>query len=96
MVASRAYGLGITVNGLPMQPSGLGPPEAIEDCEAVRADPDAYCTITAHWWLDMDDPANAALLGVPVTVTLVGGDVFGGPAVGSPIDMSLQVRLEKK
>ena len=31
----------------------------------------------------MDDPANAALLGVPITVTLVGGDISGGPAVGS-------------
>jgi hypothetical protein len=30
----------------------------------------------------MDDPANAALLGVPTTVALVGGDDFGGPAVG--------------
>ena len=44
----------------------------------------------------MDDPANAALLGVPITVTLVGGDPSGGPAVGNPVDMSLRVRLEKK
>jgi hypothetical protein len=24
------------------------------------------CTVTAQWWLDMDDPANAALLKVPL------------------------------
>ena len=95
-VASRAYALGTSVNGLPMQPSGFGSAEAVEDCGAVRADPDAFCTVTAHWWLDMDDPANAALLGVPITITLVGGDLTGGPAVGSAVDMSLRVRLDKK
>src|SRR2546426_2803913 len=96
IVASRAYALAITLNGLQMHPSGLGPAEAVEDCGAVRADPDAFCTVTGHWWLDMDDPANAALLGVPITVTLAGGDLVGGPAVGSPVDVSLRVRLEAK
>ena len=96
VVASRAYALAISVNGLQMHPSGLGPAEAVEDCGAVRADPDASCTVTGHWWLDMDDPADAALLGVPITVTLAGGDLVGGPAVGKPVDMSLQVRLDKK
>jgi len=95
---SREYDLGISVNGLSMQPGLLGPgsPEADEDCGVLRSDPDRTCTVTGHWWLDMDDPANAALLGVPITVTLVGGDISGGPAVGAPIDMSLRVRLEKK
>src|SRR5437870_1879931 len=88
LVASRAYALAISVNGLQMHPSGLGPAEAVEDCGAVRADPDASCTVTGHWWLDMDDPADAALLGVPITVTLAGGDLVGGPAVGKPVDMS--------
>ena len=68
-----------------------------EDCGLTRSDPDRKCTAVGHWWLDMDDPANAALLGVPITVTLVGGDPSGGPAVGGdPVDMSLRVRLEKK
>jgi hypothetical protein len=94
----REYDLGISVNGLSMHPSTYGPgtPEASEDCGVLRSDPDRTCTVTGHWWLDMDDAANAALLGVPITVTLVGGDPSGGPAVGALIDMSLRVRLEKK
>jgi hypothetical protein len=96
---SREYDLGISVNGLAMQPAsaaGPGNPEADEDCGFLRSDPDRTCTVTGHWWLDMDDPANAALLGVPITVILVGGDVSGGLAVGQPVDVSLRVRLEKK
>ncbi len=67
---SREYDLGISVNGLAMQPSSFGPgsPEATEDCGILRSDPDRVCTVIGHWWLDMDDPANAALLGVPITV----------------------------
>jgi hypothetical protein len=96
---SREYDLGISVNGLSMQPAsaaGPGNPEADEDCGFLRSDPDRTCTVVGHWWLDMDDPANAALLGVPITVTLVGGDVSGGSAVGTAVDISLRVRLEKK
>jgi hypothetical protein len=96
---SREYDLGISVNGLfGMAPRGVpGSSEATEDCGVFRSDPDRTCTVTGHWWLDMDDPANAALLGVPITVTLVGGDPSGGVAVGVvPVDISLRVRLEKK
>lgn len=84
------YSLGISVNGLEMQPAtDPGNTEVTEDCGSTSGG----CTVTAHWWLDMDDPSNAALLGVPITVTLAGGD----RAIGSPsIDMSLRVRLEKK
>jgi len=98
VVIPRAFALGISVNGLRMQPgfSVPGQEEVVEDCGVFRADPDGFCAVTAHWWLDMDDPANAALLGVPITVTLKGGDLFGGPAVGDPADMSLRVRLQKK
>jgi hypothetical protein len=95
----REYDLGISVNGLSMQPASLagpGNPEADEDCGVFRTDPDRTCTVVGHWWLDMDDPANAALLGVPITVTLAGGDVSGGLAVGSAVEISLRVRLEKK
>jgi hypothetical protein len=95
---SREYDLGISVNGVSMQPAspaGPGNPEADEDCGVFRADPDRTCTVLGHWWLDMDDPANVALLGVPITVTLVGGDVSGN-AAGAPVEISLRVRLEKK
>ena len=97
-VVPREYDLGISVNGLSMHPSthGAGNADVAEDCGVFRSDPDRECTAVGHWWLDMDDPANAALLGVPITVTLFGGDPSGGPAVGTVVNMSLQVRLEKK
>ena len=96
---SREYDLGISVNGLAMNPSlsfGPGSRDATEDCGELRSDPDRKCTVVGHWWLDMDDPANVALLGVPITVTLVGGEPFGSSAVGVPVDMSLRVELKKK
>jgi hypothetical protein len=98
-VVSREFWLAVSVNGLAMHPGvTLGPasPEAIEDCGSIRPDPDRKCTDVGHWWLDMDDPANSPLIGVPITVTLVGGDAVGGAAVGSPVDVSLDVRLDKK
>ncbi len=98
-LVSREYDLGISVNGIAMHPSvtsGPGSPDAAEDCGVFRSDPDRRCMVVGHWWLDMDDPANAALLGVPIAVTLVGGDASGGPAVGAAVEMSLRVRLEKK
>ena len=92
----RAYALGMSVNGIPMQPHSFGSTEAVEDCGSVRVDPDGFCTVSGQWWLDMDDPANAALLGVPITVTLIGGDLSGGPAVGNFVDISLRVLLQVK
>jgi hypothetical protein len=93
-LTSRAYVLDIEVNGLPMQPDGIGFTEMIEDCGLGRA-PDQNCTVLGHWWLDLDDPANAALIDVPITVTLTGGDYLGSAAVGSQVDVSLRVRLEE-
>ncbi len=55
---------------------------------------DFTCYVTAHWWLDMDDPANAALIGVPITVVLRGGEELGNPPC--IVGMNLKVRLEKK
>jgi hypothetical protein len=99
-LVSREFDLGISVNGLSMNPShdfGPGSPNATEDCGEARSDPDRTCTVIGHWWLDMDDPANAALIGVPITVTLVGDEALGGPAAGNElVDMSLRVRVEKK
>jgi hypothetical protein len=100
---SRVFALGVSVNGLPMQPAAApGLFEAISDCGGYTDSPTGdtvntrACTVTGQWWLDMDDPANVALLGVPITVTLVGGDLTGGPEVGAPVDMSLRVRQVKK
>lgn len=98
----RVFSLGVNVNGLPMQPSAApNIDEVITDCGAFAdsgADTSniAACTVSGHWWLDMEDPANAALLGAPLTVTLVGGDLLAGPEVGAPVDMSLRVRVIKK
>ena len=85
-----------TANGLGMQP-GMMPtfaPEVVEFCDPNGVLNGGMCTVVGHWWLDMDDPANAALLGVPITVTLLGGAQGGGG--GGPVDMLLHVRLEKK
>jgi hypothetical protein len=99
----RVFALGVSVNGLPMQPAAApGSYEAISDCGGYTDSPTGdtvntrACTVTAHWWLDMDDPANVTLLNVPITVTLVGGDLIGGPEVGAPVDFSLRVRQVKK
>lgn len=98
MGMGRYFALGISVNGAYyMQPdSGVhGPPpgpEVVELCDSDEGP--GMCAVVGHWWLDLDDPANAALLGVPLTVTLVGGDLVG--VGGGPVDMSLRVRPEKK
>jgi len=99
----RVFSLGASVNGLPMQPAAApGSFEVITDCGGYTDSPTGdtintrACTVTGQWWLDMDDPANAALIGVPITVTLTGGDLLGGPEVGAPVDMSLRVRQVKK
>jgi hypothetical protein len=67
------------------------------DCGIFQSElGDTACTVTGHWWLDMDDPANAALLGAPLTVTLVSGDPYKSGPVGGPLFMSLHVSLGKK
>jgi hypothetical protein len=47
----------------------------------------------ARW---LANSCEGVLLGVPITVTLVGGDLSAGPEVGAPVDMSLRVRFEKE
>jgi hypothetical protein len=91
---SRLLALGINVNGLRMQPSDSVNNITTEVVSPVCTVPGPPCTVVGQWWLDMDDPANAALLGVPITVTLLGGEYYGGG--GQIVDMSLRVRLEKK
>lgn len=98
LLVSREYDLGASVNGLTMQPppGNNGGRDTAEDCGAFRSDPDRLCAVTGQWWVDMDDPAYAALIGVPITVTMIAGDAAGGPAVGTCVNTSLRVRLEKK
>jgi len=92
---TRILALGVNVNGLPMQPSDPVNHITNEVVSPVcTAMPPTPCTVVGQWWLDMDDPANAALLGVPITVMLIGGNYYGGG--GSAVDMSLRIRLEKK
>ena len=91
----RILALGINVNGLRMQPSddvnNISTEVFSPRCQAIGDPP---CTVVGHWWVDMDDPAYAELLGVPVTVTLIGGN-YSGPGF-QVVDMSLRVRLQKK
>jgi hypothetical protein len=100
MGMGKYFALGISVNGARMQPdNGAGIPGAmpgvVQFCDSDEGMLNGgMCAVVGHWWLDLDDPANTALLGVPLTVTLVGGDYAG--AGGGPVDMSLRVRLEKK
>jgi hypothetical protein len=85
--------LSAAVNGVLMEPHA-SPFGAAVDCGGSGLGPVvAACTVTGSWWLDMD--ANPALVGVPLAVTLSGGDL-GGPGVGSPVDVTLSVRVEKK
>ncbi len=86
-MTTESTGLGgpyvyVTANGLPMRPVGGFPVDYV--C------PSTPCAVAA--WLDMDDPANAALIGVPITVTLSAWNSLPG----GTFDMSLVVRLEKK
>jgi len=94
--------LGISVNGAQMEPLGawLGVPPGpavVQFCDSDEGWLNGgMCTVVGHWWLDLDDPANAALRGVPLTVTLFGGDAAGVGGGGGGNTMSLRVRLEKK
>jgi hypothetical protein len=87
-------------NGITMQPSTVGP--VVVDCGGGAGAPlgpaSFACTVTGSWWLDTDDPANAALVTRPVpplVVTLSGGELSPG-AVGAPVDISMTVQLMKK
>ena len=68
----RIPALGISVNGIRVQPNHSGGP--LTGPEVVGPVCDSFpppCTVVGHWWLDMDDPTSTALLGVPITVSLV-------------------------
>jgi hypothetical protein len=85
----------VTVNGVNMEPTIPASPVAVAmtDCGASGIVPAPFaCTVTGTWWIDLDQ--NPALIGVPLAVTLGGGNLFVGPGV--PVDVTLTVRLQKK
>ncbi len=96
-VLGLALALAVDVNGIVLNPPGAGVPPILsvaEDCSTGEG----TCTVAGTWWLDLDDPANAALFGSPpplLLVTLVGGDLVGG-GVGTLADVTINVRLQKK
>ena len=91
--APRVLHLLVDVNGILMEPT-VGLNGAIEDC-GFAAPPPVACTITGSWWLDID--ANPVLINAPLTITLKGGDISGGPLVGFQLmDVSLSVNMTKK
>jgi hypothetical protein len=97
IVLPAAVALAANVGALVLEPLPGGA-TAMEDTGVFRADgdPDSGYTVVGQWWADLDDPFYASLLGVPFTVTVAGGDLSGGPAIGTPCLMSITVRLEKK
>ena len=91
--APRVLHLLVDVNGIVMEPT-VGLFGALEDC-GFAAPPPVACTITGSWWLDID--TNPVLINAPLTVTLTGGDISGGPLVGFQLmDVSLSVNMTKK
>ena len=86
IVAPIALAASVSANGLPMQPSPPGG-FAVEDCGAARGDPDATFTLTATWWLDIDDPANVAILTPDPTrkdLPRTGGNPTSSGEAGAP------------
>lgn len=88
----------VDANGIFLQP-GLA---VVVDCGGGAGfplgPPSLSCTVSGTWWLDIDDPANAALLASPpplLVVHLSGGELFPA-AVGAPVDISMTVRQLKK
>jgi hypothetical protein len=57
------------------------------------SEPRFSCAASGSWWIDID--ANPALIGVPLTVTLDGGD-FTGACIGCPALATMTVRQTKK
>jgi hypothetical protein len=92
--APISLALMVDVNGILLEPTIPGPVAvAMTDCGGSLILPGPFsCTVTGTWWLDLDQ--NPALIGVPLAVTLNGGNLFLGPAV--PVDVTLTVRLQKK
>jgi hypothetical protein len=94
----RAIAIGVTVNGIAVQPNPASAEQHVADC-GLTDTPPATCTVVGTFWFDMDaaELANPGVfVGQPLTVVLSAGDVSGGAFPANPMDASLSVRAQKK
>lgn len=94
----RALGIGVTVNGVPVQPNPAAAEQNVIDC-GLTDSPPATCGVVGTFWFDIDaaELANPGMfVGQPLTVILSAGDVSGGLFPANPMDASLSVRVQKK
>jgi len=93
--------MGVDINGTPMEPSTTFPFNIVQDCGSSAAiGPHAGiaegCTVSGTFLLDMDAPANAGLLNVPLIITLTGGEATNPFIGGIPVSATMVARMEKK
>jgi hypothetical protein len=94
----RVIGLGVTVNGVAVQPNPATAEQYVADCGSNDTPP-AVCNLAGTFWFDIDaaELANpGTFVGQPLTVVMSGGDVSGGAFPANPMDSSLTVRVQKK
>lgn len=94
----RVLSLGVTVNGIAVQPNPASPEQHVIDCGLVD-NPPATCTVVGTFWFDIDaaELANPGMfVGQPLSVVMSAGHVGGGPVPANPMDSSLSVRVQKK
>jgi hypothetical protein len=94
----RAIAIGVTVNGIAVQPNPAAVEQHTVDC-GMTDTPPAICTVVGTFWFDIDaaELANPGMfVGQPLTVVLSAGDVSGGAFPANPMDSSLSVRVQKK
>lgn len=94
----RVLGIGVAVNGVPVQPNPAAAEQNVIDC-GLTDTPPATCGVVGTFWFDIDaaELANPGMfVGQPLTVILSAGDVSGGPFPANPMDASLSVRVQKE
>jgi hypothetical protein len=94
----RALAIGVTVNGINVQPNPASAQQNVIDCGLVDTPP-AGCTIVGTFWLDIDaaELANPGMfVGQPLTIVMSTGHIGAGPPPANPMDASLSVRVQKK
>jgi hypothetical protein len=94
----RSLGLGVTVNGVAIQPNPASAQQNVIDCGLTDTAP-AACTIVGTFWLDIDaaEAANPGVfVGQPLSIVMSAGHVGGGPPPANPMDATLTVRVQKK
>jgi hypothetical protein len=94
----RALGLGVTVNGVAVQPNPAAAEQHVIDC-GLTDTPPATCTVVGTFWFDIDaaELANPGVfVGQPLTVVMSAGHVGAGAPPANPMDATLTVRVQKK